>query len=138
MDNNALIHEWFHKAEMDIATALFMQKYRPIPVEIICYHCQQAGEKILKGILAASNSEIPRTHRLEIVLDLVSPFEPSLVKLTDDCFELSPYATISRYPSSIDLNEQDMGIALNALGNIINAIQDCGYIIQHDELANDN
>jgi HEPN domain-containing protein len=135
MNADSLSQEWFRKAEMDIATALFMRNYHPVPIDVICYHCQQAGEKVLKGILAASDSVIPRTHRLEVILDLISPFEPSLINLKDDCIELSPYATISRYPSHIDLIEYDMKTALDSLWNILSAALECGYSIHHDDFA---
>lgn len=51
MDNLSRAQEWQNFAEMDLSTAEYLQGMRPIPVEIICYHCQQAAEKILKGYL---------------------------------------------------------------------------------------
>ena len=41
--------EWLEMAEMDLGAAEYLLGMRPI--EIICYHCEQAAEKLLKGAL---------------------------------------------------------------------------------------
>ena len=43
--------EWLEMAEMDLGAAEYLLGMRPIPIEIICYHCEQAAEKLLKGAL---------------------------------------------------------------------------------------
>ncbi len=53
MDNLSIAQEWFVIANTDLASATFLQNMHPIPIEIICYHCQQATEKYLKGFLAS-------------------------------------------------------------------------------------
>jgi len=46
MENN--VSEWFRLAEMDRATAHHMfYTYFPKPIEIVCFHAQQAAEKML-------------------------------------------------------------------------------------------
>jgi len=40
MDNKDIAKEWFRVAEADLASAVFLQGMRPIPIEVICYHCQ--------------------------------------------------------------------------------------------------
>lgn len=44
--------QWMKLANQDygVAEHLF-QTYYPKPYEIICYHCQQAAEKAIKGII---------------------------------------------------------------------------------------
>ncbi len=38
--------EWYDLAVMDLKIARYLEEtYRPKPLEIICYHCQQAAEK---------------------------------------------------------------------------------------------
>ena len=36
--------EWLEFAAMDLDSAQFLLGMRPVPVEIICYHCEQAAE----------------------------------------------------------------------------------------------
>jgi len=52
MDNLKIANEWFTMADMDLSSAKYLQNMHPIPIEIICYHCQQSSEKYLKGYLA--------------------------------------------------------------------------------------
>ena len=67
MDNVEIANEWFGIADLDLASASYLQSMKPVPVEIICYHCQQAAEKYLKGFLAYFGYEIIRTHDLVVL-----------------------------------------------------------------------
>jgi len=52
MDNLDDILKWLEIAQRDYDIALHLSKtFRPLPVENICYNCQQAIEKALKAIL---------------------------------------------------------------------------------------
>jgi HEPN domain-containing protein len=87
-----------------------------VPIEIICYHCQQSGEKALKAILAYHDEEIPRTHNLYILLELCSKHYPNmLTELTEQANRLTDFSTITRYLSEIELEETDMKLALPPL-----------------------
>lgn len=58
-DHEKLIQEWVNFAEMDLLTAKHLDKTMyPQPLAIICYHCQQAIEKILKAALIKFGIEI--------------------------------------------------------------------------------
>ncbi|MDR4497169.1 MAG: HEPN domain-containing protein [Candidatus Scalindua sp.] len=48
MDNEDIAKEWFKIAETDLTSAKFLQNMKSIPIEIICYHCQQSVEKYWK------------------------------------------------------------------------------------------
>ena len=56
--------EWLDFAAMDLGAAEHLLTMYPVPLEIICYHCEQAAEKTLKGILVAFHMEPPKTHDL--------------------------------------------------------------------------
>ena len=58
MKNEKLIKEWMDFAKMDYLTAkhLYGNMY-PKPLEIICYHCQQSIEKLLKGVLITKGGD---------------------------------------------------------------------------------
>ncbi|MCD4692773.1 MAG: HEPN domain-containing protein [Calditrichales bacterium] len=45
MDNKDIANEWFEIANMDLSSASFLKNMQPVPIEIICYHCQQSAEK---------------------------------------------------------------------------------------------
>lgn len=42
--------QWLDMADMDLGVAKYlMENYYPKPLEIICYHSQQAAEKAIKS-----------------------------------------------------------------------------------------
>ena len=51
MNNEQASKEWLDLASMDFQCAEFLIQMCPMPLEIICYHCEQAAEKMLKGFL---------------------------------------------------------------------------------------
>lgn len=104
--------EWLDFAAMDLEAAQFLFDMRPVPVEIICYHCEQAAEKLLKAVLVAADIEPPKTHDLIQLCKKCAELDSAYEVLADACIELSPYGVQVRYPSDLDLNEDDMQYAL--------------------------
>jgi len=70
MDYKTIANEWFDIAKTDFNSAKFLCDMIPWPKEIICYHCQQCAEKMLKGYIALKGGEIIKTHDF-IVLNKV-------------------------------------------------------------------
>ncbi len=62
MDNRIRTREWQRLAEMDLNSAEYLLNMCPTPLEIICYHCQQAAEKYLKGYLVFHGMNPPKIH----------------------------------------------------------------------------
>lgn len=79
----------------------------------ICYHCEQASEKLLKAVLVASNIEPPKTHDLIVLCKKCTELDPSFDSLAEACIELSPYGVQTRYPSNLDLSNTDMQCAIS-------------------------
>ena len=104
--------EWFKLARMDLDSAEFLLAMRPVPIEIICYHCAQAAEKMLKGVLVSFDIEPPKTHDLPMLCRLCSEADSSFESLLDFCLDLTPYGVQARYPSHFDIELSDMERAL--------------------------
>jgi HEPN domain-containing protein len=64
---------------------------------IVGFHLQQATEKALKSILAAREIEIPRTHALGDLLDLVTDSGIEVPKALASAGWLTPWAVDFRY-----------------------------------------
>lgn len=90
--------EWLDFAAMDLESAQFLLDMRPVPVEIICYHCEQAAEKLLKAVLVAADIEPPKTHDLIQLCKKCAEIDSAYEALADACIELSPYGVQVRYP----------------------------------------
>ena len=64
--------EWLSFAEADLGVAEHLNKtYHPKPLEIICFHCQQAAEKAVKSIIVLNGSQggTPKKHDLFLFLE---------------------------------------------------------------------
>ena len=75
MKNESDVKEWVRYANMDVLSANHLNEIQyPKPLEIICYHCQQAAEKMLKALLLAYDGELQKTHDLGVLTDELSKF----------------------------------------------------------------
>ena len=97
------ISEWLQFADIDLATAEHLSSnMRPQPLEIICYHCQQAAEKYLKGFLFYHGViEPPKTHNLNLLMDMCLDYGKRFVEIEQACSVLSRYGVQPRYPREI-------------------------------------
>lgn len=105
--------KWFKFAEMDFQTAIHLyENMYPPPREIICFHCQQAVEKLLKSLLIHFGEEIIKTHDLALLVSLLQKF----IDLSDEekkiCVKLSLYAVETRYPHNLGIQEQHVKAAV--------------------------
>ena len=111
-----LVAEWLRFADMDLSIAKnSLETMHPAPLEIICYHCQQAGEKAVKALYLAAKipGGIPRKHDLWFLLEQIKGKVEIPETILDAAEELDPYAIIVRYPSE---NRVDDYLTKKALG----------------------
>ena len=112
MDNRVLAKEWFDIAALDLSSAIYLQNMHPVPVEIICYHCQQSSEKYLKGFLVLKGHDIVKTHDLLLLNKLCWQYDAEFVTIEEQCLRLTDYGVNIRYPYPMDLNTDDLKLAL--------------------------
>ena len=106
--------------------------HNPVPLEIVCYLCQQCVEKILKAYILAHSNPLVKTHDLEYVLKQCAEHDDMFSAFADICTVLTGYATASRYPLDEDwIDENDMEIALNSANTVLEftktRLADLGY-----------
>ena len=93
-----LVRQWIAKAEVDYRTAeRLVRDDEPIR-ESIAFHCQQTAEKYLKAFLVWRQVEVPKTHSIGQLLDLVSAVAPELAASLADAISLTPFGAEIRYP----------------------------------------
>ena len=112
--------EWLAYAERDFLTAEHLAKtLYPIPIEIVCYHCQQSAEKFLKGFIADLNKPLQKTHDLRLLVSECAMIKSEFKSLEQECARLAPYGVQARYPFAIDIQEEDMRLALSDANEIM-------------------
>ena len=97
-----LVVAWASKAEDDLAVArlLILDERRLLAAGV--YHCQQAAEKMLKAWLTLHDVVFPRTHDLEVLLNLADTKPPGFVRYRTHAQRLTPLASEYRYPGDVD------------------------------------
>ena len=121
MNETDLVKEWFDIASIDLQVAAHLfNTMHPKPLEIVCYHCQQAAEKALKGFLTDRGIEPPYTHDLEqlrlMCIEYDSSFSDATIQKAS--LKLSEYAVSTRYPDRPEIEEQDAAFALEEADKI--------------------
>ena len=114
--------EWLAKAEEDFAVGTSLCRRKRIPANIVCFHCQQAAEKYLKGLFEEHRVRHPRTHDLEELMKLATPNWPSLGLLADDFRYLTGFAVKYRYPGT-DATPRQARAAVSAAKRVRAAIR---------------
>ena len=101
--------EWLSFAEADLGVAEHLNKtYHPKPLEIICFHCQQAAEKAVKSIIVLNGSQggIPKKHDLFLLLNQIK----NMVNIEENYYDyadiLAPYSVAMRYPNELFLEDR--------------------------------
>ena len=113
MKNEKLLQEWINFAEMDFLTAKHLYEHMyPKPLEIICYHCQQTVEKLLKGFLISKGVTIKKTHDLGLLAEMMQEYVEVDEKYLEMCDELTPYGVKIRYPQELFIEEYQVKKAL--------------------------
>jgi HEPN domain-containing protein len=110
-----MAQEWRRYANRDLEAAVHMaNNMRPTPDEIICFHCQQAVEKYLKGFLVLNGIEDPpHIHDIDTLRKECEKFEANFTAITLLCADLTRYGSQPRYPASIQIAPDDMRRALS-------------------------
>lgn len=112
MADSELVKEWFKYADEYFFTAKkIFEEFYPQPFNIICYHCQQAAEKYIKGVSVYFDNEVVKTHDLLKLCDDISN-KVDASSIVDACSALTPYGVHSRYPQEIAADEKTTQAAL--------------------------
>lgn len=113
---------WYDLAIMDLGVAKRLEStYYPKPVEIICYHCQQAAEKGIKALIMYYGAEggMPKLHDLSFLLNQIKNKVSIEDKYYDYADTLTPYGVSIRYPNELFLEEKHAKKAIRYADEII-------------------
>ncbi len=102
MDEKALlVKNWLIKASHDLAVSKKLKSDDEPFYDVAIYHCQQAGEKAMKGFLVLHDIEFPKTHDIRFLVQLAISINSEFVNFEDSADLLTPYATEFRYPGEV-------------------------------------
>ncbi len=102
-----LARQWLAKARNDLLNADNNLKAEEIPFDTVCFHCQQAAEKLLKAFLVGKGHPYSFTHDLLLLLEDILPLSTGAEALRDALSLLMPYAVEIRYPDDLFFPSQE-------------------------------
>jgi HEPN domain-containing protein len=109
------VRQWREKAQNDWQTVEILTASKQCPADVVCFHCQQFAEKLLKGVLTLHSIEAPKTHDLRRLIHLAEPFVPELSRLLDASDKLTFHGVETRYPGDwiqVTISEMNEAVEL--------------------------
>ncbi len=106
---------WLRYAEGDLLVAEH-EMQTPSPVyHTVCFLCQSAAEKFLKGFLISRGWSLEKTHDIVELLGWCADYDTALAGLVAEGSLLNEYIVAGRYPGDIAAEEIGAAEAREAL-----------------------
>ncbi len=118
--------QWLDIAQKDYDVAKHLYDiFRPMPLEIICYQSQQAGEKALKAlyVFLGVPGGVPKTHDLTMLINQMHNAVAIPQNIYNAALEITPYASAARYPSETYFDEYGAKKALKCADEILSWVK---------------
>jgi HEPN domain-containing protein len=122
----ARLQAWIRQAENDLAMAEFARSGQFYAQA--CYHCSQAAEKALKGLLIGLGQDPPRSHSLERLVDALADLGLEVESLRAlQLKALSRMTTATRYPDADEapmnlFDAKDCDLALGVAKSVLETV----------------
>jgi HEPN domain-containing protein len=94
---------WLAVASEDLRVAQTCLAMEPPALGAAAYHCQQAAEKVLKGMLVAAGVDFRRTHDMDELADLAAAPYPDCRAIADATRRYTVWGFAYRYPGAEDI-----------------------------------
>lgn len=116
----------FLNGDADLATA-YIVIHNPLENVFgnVCFHCQQAVEKYLKGLLLRKGIQPEKIHDLLVLLRKSLPLYPSLRRYERICDELNDYYIETRYVPGVpeDYSLEEAKKAYRQAEKVVNSVK---------------
>jgi HEPN domain-containing protein len=116
--------EWLRYAAEDLDASRVLLSAGRHPRQSL-QSAQQAAEKALKAFLIGKGQPYPLTHSLEHLRQLCCAIDPSLDPIASACLDLTPFASLMRYPGDYEEPSPEQASAwIAATEALLNAVSD--------------
>jgi HEPN domain-containing protein len=93
-----VVQAWLRRSRSDLQLGKAALITPDVLPEDACFHAQQCAEKALKALLLQRHIPFPRTHAIEVLLDLLKTQGQTVPENVDEALILTEYAVQTRYP----------------------------------------
>ncbi len=97
--------DWLRYAEADLGVAERELLTGEPAYPTICFLCQSAAEKFLKGYLIAQGWTLEKTHDVVELLEFCADFDAELGTMVAEGAVLNEYIVAGRYPGDLTFEE---------------------------------
>ena len=102
-------------------------KYQDPMLRSVCFHCQQAVEKYIKGFIIYIDRDFSFTHDISRLLYELKQYESDLILDDISPDQLTAYAVESRYPDTesiitLEKTKEAISIALEVRDRILQKV----------------
>jgi len=125
---------WLTIATRDISVAKHLfEVMRPMPVEIICFHSQQAMEKALKAVLAYHEAVIRKTHEIDEIIADCAKYTTEITVDMRVAEVMSSFAVAVRYTEdNRDITEDTAEFAIKQAEQAMDMV--CRYLERSEQI----
>ncbi|NCC36314.1 MAG: HEPN domain-containing protein [Chloroflexia bacterium] len=113
--------EWFRYADENLRVAQREMGEEVPAYHTICFLCQSAAEKFLKGYLIAQGWPLERTHDIVMLLGLAATHDTAWQTFVEEGAALNEFVVAGRYPGDLafdSIGETEAKEALHAAQRI--------------------
>ncbi|HEU4745500.1 MAG TPA: HEPN domain-containing protein [Anaerolineales bacterium] len=111
---------WLLRAKGNLNLAEKGGRLKGVLLEDLCFNAQQAAEKALKAVCLAQGMDIPKTHSIVHLMDILESRGVEIPKNVRDADILTQYAVQLRYPSLMEeINRSEYRDALKLAANVV-------------------
>lgn len=90
---------WFAYVDQDLQAAELCAAAEPLLLGPGAYHCQQAAEKLIKGLLVAAATRFPKIHDIKSLAHRAAADYPELADAMMALADLTVWGLAYRYPA---------------------------------------
>jgi HEPN domain-containing protein len=107
--------EWLRFAEENLGVAQREMGHESPAFRTVCFLCQSAAEKYLKGYLIAQGWTLEKTHDIVVLLGLCADYNEGFAPLLEGGAILNEYIVAGRYPGDLAMEAINKAEAEEAL-----------------------
>lgn len=124
MKSLSLVEEWLKRAKSNLLRARAGKISEGILYEDLCFDCEQAVEKSLKGLLVHQGVSFPKTHSIAYLIELVEDGGIDVPDEIKESVSLTAYAVGTRYPGEFEqVDEKEYIEALKIAERVFNWVK---------------
>lgn len=135
-DKIEVIRDWIYQADRDLGSVIIIFQHIPRYFETVAFHCQQAVEKYIKGLLVFYDSQFKKTHDLIFLLELLADKTAISEDLYSKALTMEGFGVDIRYPNhKIHLTLEELESVIKIAGEFREFVkQNIDFCIDDNEL----